>query len=147
MEFPLMYFSPVFDFIEKPVIWFAQQAYISTHFEAGLTKKIFFQLLRLFGSRNSRMDWENFKEDILKKIWSDMVCLSKPYADHITSNFLKFVFHKFYLVHSWIPWPIFWNYQLILKCLCKSSSEKKNWLFKIFHTRNFSTFYGRVLWR
>ena len=29
-------------------------------------------------------------------------------ADHITSNFLKAVFHKFYLVHSWILWPI-WN--------------------------------------
>ena len=32
-----------------------------------------------------------------------MVCQ----ADHITSNFLKAVFHKFYLVHSWIPWPIY----------------------------------------
>ena len=28
-----------------------------------------------------------------------------PEADHITSNFLKAIFHKFYLVHSWIPWP------------------------------------------
>ena len=27
-------------------------------------------------------------------------------ADHITSNFLKAVFHKFYLVHSWILWLI-----------------------------------------
>ena len=26
--------------------------------------------------------------------------------DLITSNFLKVVFHKFYLVHSWKPWPI-----------------------------------------
>ena len=26
-------------------------------------------------------------------------------ADHITSNSLKTVFHKFYLVFSWIPWP------------------------------------------
>ena len=31
-----------------------------------------------------------------------MVCK----ADHIPSKFLKAVFHKFYLVHSWIPWPI-----------------------------------------
>ena len=30
-------------------------------------------------------------------------------ADHITSNFLKAVSHKFYLVHSWIPWPISLN--------------------------------------
>ena len=26
-------------------------------------------------------------------------------ADHITTNFLEAVFHKFYLVHSWMPWP------------------------------------------
>ena len=28
-------------------------------------------------------------------------------ANHIISHFLKAVFHKFYLVHSWIPWPIY----------------------------------------
>ena len=33
-----------------------------------------------------------------------MICL-KQKADHITLNFLKVVFHKCYLVHSWIPWP------------------------------------------
>ena len=27
-------------------------------------------------------------------------------ANHITSDFLKAVFHKYFLVHSWIPWPI-----------------------------------------
>ena len=27
---------------------------------------------------------------------------SNAQADHITFNFLKFVFHKFYLVYSWI---------------------------------------------
>ena len=26
-------------------------------------------------------------------------------VDHIISNFLKAVFHKFYLLHSWILWP------------------------------------------
>ena len=36
------------------------------------------------------------------KIWSDMVCL----ADHITSNFLKVVFQKIYLVHYWTLCPI-----------------------------------------
>ena len=40
----------------------------------------------------------------LKKL--KLVCLSRPYQAHyIISNFLKAVFHKFYLVHSWIPWP------------------------------------------
>ena len=35
------------------------------------------------------------------------VCLGRPYS----SNFLKAVSHKFYLVHSWIPCPI--NYRSI----------------------------------
>ena len=35
------------------------------------------------------MDQVKFVEDSLQKIWS------------VTSNFLKAVFHKFYLVHSW----------------------------------------------
>ena len=37
--------------------------------------------------------------------------LPKPptdYSDISTSNFLKAVFRKFYLVHSWIAWPILW---------------------------------------
>ena len=33
-----------------------------------------------------------------------MVCQASQ-VNHITSDFLKPVFHKFYLVHSWIPWP------------------------------------------
>ena len=28
-------------------------------------------------------------------------------ADHVTSNFLKTVSHKFHLVHSWILCPIY----------------------------------------
>ena len=32
-------------------------------------------------------------------------------ADHIPSNFLKVVFHKYYLVHSWILCPI-WSKRL-----------------------------------
>ena len=28
-------------------------------------------------------------------------------TNHITSNFLKDVFHKFYLIHSWILCPIY----------------------------------------
>ena len=45
------------------------------------------------------MDRAKFVEDSLYKIWSDMVCY------HF--KFLKAVFCKFYLVHSWIPWPIY----------------------------------------
>ena len=35
------------------------------------------------------------------KIWRDLVCLSRPYP----FKFFKTVFHKFYLVHSWILCP------------------------------------------
>ena len=41
------------------------------------------------------MDQVKFVEDSFQDIWSYMV----------TSKFLKAVFHIFYLVHSWIPWP------------------------------------------
>ena len=42
------------------------------------------------------MDQVKIVEDSL--IWSDMVCLE----DHIISDFLNAVFHKSYLVDSWI---------------------------------------------
>ena len=32
--------------------------------------------------------------------------------DHISSNFLKAVFHKFYLVHPWTLCPIYYCFQL-----------------------------------
>ena len=40
-------------------------------------------------------------KDSLYKIWSDIVCLGRPY--HF--KFLKAVSHRFHLVHSGIPWP------------------------------------------
>ena len=50
-------------------------------------------------------------EDSLWKIWLDMLCLSRPY----TSYFLKAVFHKYYLIHSWLPWPKYcWLYIVAL---------------------------------
>ena len=40
------------------------------------------------------------------------------WANHISSNFLKAVFHKFYLVHSWILCPIWTSkYQLFKKSI------------------------------
>ena len=44
-------------------------------------------------------------------------------ADHVTSNFLKAVFNKFYLVHSWIPCSKFWNCYPKTKWLSKAYSE------------------------
>ena len=46
----------------------------------------------------SQMDQVKFVEDSLKKIRRDLVCLGRPY--HF--NLFKGVFHKFYLVHSWM---------------------------------------------
>ena len=51
--------------------------------------------------------------------------LETAYADHITSNFLKAVFGKLYLGHSWIPLIIlgnfllrdFWKYCVLWKCI------------------------------
>ena len=59
-------------------------------------------LIRTYGIRYSRMEQVKFVDTAFKKfevIWFAEV-------DHITSNFLKAVFHKFYLVHSWILCPI-----------------------------------------
>ena len=48
-----------------------------------------------YGAEYSRISQVKFVQDSLQKIWGD-----------ITSDFLKAVFHKFYLVHSWILCPI-----------------------------------------
>ena len=61
------------------------------------------ELLWIYGTKYSKMDQVKFMEDRLYKIWRDMVYLSRPC---ISSIFLKAVFHKFDLVHSWILCPI-----------------------------------------
>ena len=44
---------------------------------------------------------------LLKMRFLNVFCSEfSAWADHIPSNFLKDVFHKFYLVHSWIICPI-----------------------------------------
>ena len=55
-------------------------------------------------------------------------------ADHIPSNFLKTVFHKFYLVHSWILCPILcWTcvtrWDATLSEQCKKSESKEDIAF------------------
>ena len=54
------------------------------------------------GAKYSRMDQVKFVKYSLWKIWRNLVYLSKPY--HF--KFLKALFHRFYLVHSWILCPI-----------------------------------------
>ena len=60
-------------------------------------------------------------------------------ADHITSNVLKAVLYKFYLVHSWIPWPI---WRLEFKALReKCPNTKFFWsVFFCIQTRKNSVF-------
>ena len=100
-------------------------------------------LLLVFNSRslyNSLFcNWKGNSFDInwyLKYMWDKVfknepskICGRQPlknlklygllYADHITAYVLKVVFHKFYLFHSWIPWPIsvHFRYQFVSKFL------------------------------
>ena len=71
------------------------------------------------GTRYSRMNQEKLVEDSLYKIRKDMVCLSAPYY----VKFLKGVFHKFYLAHSWIRWPKWYgkNQMQFLPDQCEAS--------------------------
>ena len=54
------------------------------------------EIVKTYGTKYSSMDQVKFVKDSLEKLWSDMVCLSRPY----NFKFLKVVFHKFHLVHS-----------------------------------------------
>ena len=49
----------------------------------------------------------------------------------IISYFLKAVFHKFYLVHSWIPWPILYDQ---LKNCIYTYILKKNWISILYNS-------------
>ena len=48
-------------------------------------------------------------------------------SDPIPSNFLKAVFHKFYLVHSWILFPM-WALTIITKQAIGASLEANKWI-------------------
>ena len=61
--------------------------------------------ISIFEAMYSRMDQVKTIETAFKKI--EMIRSAS--ADHINSNFLKAVFHKFYLLHSWILRPICYN--------------------------------------
>ena len=46
----------------------------------------------------------SFQEWTKQNLWKTAF---EKFEEHIPSNFLKAVFHKFYLVHSWILCPIY----------------------------------------
>ena len=58
----------------------------------------------------------NFKEIL----WSARV-------DHTIANFLKSVFHKFYLVHSWIPWFKCWERNIEIKEIQDRQTYKRGY--------------------
>ena len=49
-------------------------------------------ILRLYWSKYSRMDQVKFLEDSLSRIWSDMVCLSRPYHFKFFKGWLLILF-------------------------------------------------------
>ena len=65
---------------------------------------------------NTTQFGEIFKKEKMKERksnFSESICFWKLKAP---SNFFKAVFHKFYLVHSWILCPI-WNSALLFLCV------------------------------
>ena len=82
-----------------------------------------FKKVTSFGSKYSRMDQVKFVKGSLKKIW---------------------IFHKFYLVHSWIPWPTFNDREClqILENLEKHTILKSN---RIQQLNSIATFWVRPL--
>ena len=69
---------------------------------------------RIFRTDNGTYDMIWHGQPLKNLKWySDMVCLGRSY--HF--NFLKAVFHKFYLVHSWIHWLIYKIDDIILSIL------------------------------
>ena len=69
-----------------------------------------------------------------------MFCLRTP------TNFLKAVFHKFYLVHfrilcliqtkPWLIWNIYAAWKFIAKCKCTYDSCRRNVLNQLFYERH-----------
>ena len=60
----------------------------------------------------------------------------------ITSIFLKAVFHKFYLVHSWIPWSIFFSKKYTVDYYSEPTSSNS---FKNNSTENTCTWLESIL--
>ena len=72
---------------EKSKIWYKTYWYFNQN---SVKTETFWEQ---FGAKYSRMDQVKFAYESLQK--------------NIASNFLKAVFHKFYLVHSWILYLIY----------------------------------------
>ena len=55
----------------------------------------------------SALSLQLFLQKSFRKFWQGPIWYKRSYkADYAPSNFLKAVFHKCYLVHSWILWHI-----------------------------------------
>ena len=74
-------------------------------------------------SRNAEYRWVTFLRNIWVKIVKNelsKICRRQPLKNlnwyglprrTISLQFFKAVFHKFYKVHSWIPWPIYSSFE------------------------------------
>ena len=57
---------------------------------------------------------QDLQQEVKVCIQYELECLGQGIQVWTESNFLKAVFHKFYLVHFWITWPIyFWCFLLL----------------------------------
>ena len=83
--------------------------------------------MQVFKSRPSKIDQVKIAFKKFERIWS-------AEADHIPSNFLKAVFHKFYLDHSEYFVPYYAGHLLLVGMKpCQSSARKVNQR-KILHS-------------
>ena len=90
----------------------------------------------LNGSGKSRMNQVKFVEDSFLNIWSNMVCLNRPY--HF--KFVKSCFPQILLNHSWIPWfkclltlhtKIMYMMVLSLTHCYQLTYQSRFWIFEI----------------
>ena len=95
--------------------------------------------------RQSIQEWT--KENFCKTTFKIFEVIRSVLIDHITSNILKAVFHKFYLVHSWIRCLIL-IWFLLEAILCKTVCAKIKYLKEIFGKLKFFYFekVSRVFW-
>ena len=89
----LLIWSPSFE-----VCWLKASSYFGNKF----CRRYFSGFLGL--SEGCLSQGKNGHSNICRR--QPLTNLKSVEADHLTSNFLKAISHKFFMLHSWIPWPI-----------------------------------------
>ena len=97
----------------------------------------------LINSLNKRTETKIYSNPIRQKSTINWVKVFKNGPSKICGwhplSFLKDAFHKFYLVHSWLPWPTYIIYPIAhgLKTLL-SSLSCSNQIYSIFTQKTFT---------